>query len=84
MRNRKEVIKALKAFFVMMKKDWSDVNDCIIGHVVWAPPITGNNAPPGYTKDVCIINLDNKKFWPNFMGNIIDLGVCWPHLMCLI
>jgi hypothetical protein len=38
MKNKKKAIKALKAFF--MKKDWSEV-------VVWAPPITGLNAPPG-------------------------------------
>ncbi|GBE86227.1 hypothetical protein SCP_0901060 [Sparassis crispa] len=74
MKNRKKAIEALKAFFITMKKNWSEVNDRIIGQVVWAPPITGLNAPHGYTKDVCIIKLDKKKFWPNFMGNVIDLG----------
>ncbi|KAL6306131.1 hypothetical protein BKA93DRAFT_816510 [Sparassis latifolia] len=74
MKNRKKAIEALKAFFITMKKNWSEVNDCIIGQVVWAPPITGLNAPHGYTKDVCVIKLDKKKFWPNFMGNVIDLG----------
>ncbi|KAG9079917.1 hypothetical protein FRC06_007320 [Ceratobasidium sp. 370] len=73
-KNKKEVIEALKVFFVTMKKDWSKVNNRIIGQVVWAPPITGLNAPYGYTKDVCVIKLDKKKFWPNFMGNVIDLG----------
>ncbi len=58
MKNRKEAIEALKAFFVTMKKDWSEVNDRVIGHVVWAPPITGLNAPHGYTKDICVIKLD--------------------------
>src|SRR6266550_2798669 len=57
MKNRKEAIEALKAFFVTMKKDWSEVNDRVIGHVVWAPPITGLNAPHGYTKDICVIKL---------------------------
>ena len=75
-KNRKNAIENLKAFFVMMKKDWSEVNDRIIGQVVWAPPITGLNAPHGYTQDVCVIKLDKKKFWPNFMGNVIDLGAC--------
>lgn len=76
MKNRKEAIEALKALFVTMKKDWSEVNDRVIGQVVWAPPITGLDAPHGYTKDVCVIKLDMKKFWPNFMGNVIDLGAC--------
>jgi hypothetical protein len=76
MKNRKEAIEALKAFFVTMKKDWSEVNDRVIGHVVWAPPIAGLNAPHGYTKDVCVIKLEKKKMWPNFLGNVIDLGGC--------
>jgi hypothetical protein len=76
MKNRKEAIEALKASFVTMKKDWSEVNDRVIGQVVWALPITGLNAPYGYTKDVCVIKLDKKGFWPNFMGNVIDLGAC--------
>jgi septal ring factor EnvC (AmiA/AmiB activator) len=75
-KNKKKAIEALKAFFVTMKKDWSEVNNRVIGQVVWAPPITGLNAPHGYTKDVCVIKLDKKKFWPNFMGNVIDLGAC--------
>jgi hypothetical protein len=40
-KNKKWAIEALKAFFVTMKKDWSEVNDRVIGQVVWAPPITG-------------------------------------------
>jgi hypothetical protein len=61
-KDKSDVIEVLKVFFVTMKKDWSEVNDRIIGHVVWAPPITGNNAPHGYIKDVCVIKLDKKKF----------------------
>lgn len=72
-----KAIEALKAFFTTMKKDeWSDVNNRVIGHVVWAPPITGKNAPYGYTKDVCVIKLDSRKFVANFKGNVIDLGAC--------
>jgi hypothetical protein len=76
MKKKNEAIEALRAFLVTVRKDWSDVNKCVIGHVVWAPPITGNNAPHGYTMDVCVIKLDKKKFWPNFVGNVIDLGAC--------
>ena len=47
MRKRKEKIEALKAFFVTMKKDWSKVNDRVIGQIVWAPPITGLSALHG-------------------------------------
>ncbi|KZP21618.1 hypothetical protein FIBSPDRAFT_891079 [Athelia psychrophila] len=74
MKKMKEVIEALKAFFVTMKKDWSEVNKHVIGHVVWAPPITGFNAPHSYTKDVCVIKLDKQKIWLNFTGKVMDLG----------
>lgn len=80
MKKKKEAIDALKTFFATMRKDWSKAKDRIIGHVVWAPPISGNNAPHGYTKDVCVIKLNKNKFWPNFKGNVIDLGACWPRL----
>ena len=76
-KSKNEVIEAFKVFFTTMKKDkWSDVNNRVIGHVVWAPPISGSNAPYNYTKDVCVIKLDNRKFATNFKGNVIDLGAC--------
>ena len=72
----RETIVELKKFYATLKRDWSKVNDRIIGHVVWAPPITGLTAPHGYTQDVCVIKLDNERFLPNFKGNAIDLGTC--------
>ncbi|EUC58785.1 hypothetical protein RSOL_277300, partial [Rhizoctonia solani AG-3 Rhs1AP] len=70
----KATIAELRKFFAMLKKDWSEVNNRIIGHVVWSPPITGLTAPHGYTRDVCVIKLDKEKFLPNLRGNAIDLG----------
>ncbi|KAI0279335.1 hypothetical protein BGY98DRAFT_1089205 [Russula aff. rugulosa BPL654] len=67
-------IAELKKFFATLKKDWSEVNNRIIGHVVWSPPITGLTAPYGYTRDVCVIKLNSEKFLPNLRGNAIDLG----------
>ena len=72
----RETIVELKKFYATLKRDWSKVNDRIIGHVVWAPPITGLTAPHGYMQDVCVIKLDNERFLPNFKGNAIDLGTC--------
>lgn len=67
-------IHALKDFLVMVQRDWSDPEKRVIGHVVWAPSITGNTPPYGYTKDVCVIKLEKVKFWDNLVGNVIDLG----------
>jgi hypothetical protein len=75
--NEKNIaVEELKTFQVKMKNEWKEPNDRIIGHVVWAPPISVFTPPHGYTKDVCVIKLNKKKFLPNFMGNVIDLGAC--------
>jgi hypothetical protein len=66
-------IVELKKFYVKVKKPWSKPEDRVIGHVVWAPSISVST-PHGYTKDVCVIKLDNKKFLQNFRGNVLDLG----------
>jgi hypothetical protein len=69
-------IEELKKFFVRMKIQWTKPKDRVIGHVVWAPPVSVSTAPHNYTKDVCVVKLDEKKFSQNFRGNVLDLGVC--------
>jgi len=69
-------VEALKVFFIMVRREWSNPKSRIIGHVVWAPPIAGNTPPHGYTQDVCVIKLDKDRFWPNFVQNAVSLGVC--------
>ena len=69
-------IEELKKFSVKMMKQWTKPKDRVIGHVIWAPPISASTAPHGHTKDVCVIKLDEKKFSQNFRGNVLDLGVC--------
>jgi len=68
-------IKELKKFFVKIKKQWTKPKNRVIGHAVWAPPVSLLTAPHGYTKDVCVIKLDEKKF-SQLRGNVLDLGVC--------
>jgi hypothetical protein len=67
-------IEKLKKFFVKVTMQWVKPRDRVIGHVVWAPPISVAPAPHGYTKDVCVVKLDKKKFSQNFKGNVLDLG----------
>jgi len=70
----RNTIEALKKFFVKMKER-EKPKDRVIGHVVWAPPISVNEPVYGYTKDVCVIKL-NKKLLRNFKKNVLDLGMC--------
>ena len=67
-------IEELKKFFVKMKKQWTKPKDRVIGHVVWAPSVSVFTAPYSYTKDVCVVRLDEKKFSQNFRRNVLDLG----------
>lgn len=67
-------IEELKKFFVKVSKEWTKPKDRVIGHVVWAPEISVATAPHDYTQDVCVVKLNEKKFLPNFRGNVLDLG----------
>jgi hypothetical protein len=69
-------IDVLKDHFVMVKKKWSKAKERVIGHVVWAPPISVATPPHQYTQDVCVIKLDKDKFH-HFRGNVLSLGACW-------
>lgn len=67
-------ISELKRFFLIIDKRWGNHEDRVIGHIVWAPPITTGQAPHGYTCDLCVVELNKDKF-RNLMGNVLCLGV---------
>ncbi|TCD62538.1 hypothetical protein EIP91_006765 [Steccherinum ochraceum] len=69
-------LSELKKFFVKVKLEWSDPKDRVIGHIVWAPPFNAASAAR-YTKNICVIKLDRKKFTPEHMGNVLEFGSEW-------
>ncbi len=71
-----DAINELQELYEQTKKDFSEPNQRVIGHVVWSPAITIGTAQHGFTKDVCVVKLDKARFLPNFKGNVIDLGAC--------
>ncbi|KAH9952730.1 hypothetical protein BC827DRAFT_1159571 [Russula dissimulans] len=60
----------------VVNNEWTKPANCVIGHVIWAPPISIATTPHSYFQDVCIIKLDKKKFIQSFRGNVLDLGAC--------
>ena len=74
--NMPVAIEGLKKFFAKIEKEWKKPEDRVIGHVVWAPPASVSTVPHSYTKDVCVIKLNEKKFSQNFRGNALNLGAC--------
>ncbi|KAM5543702.1 hypothetical protein V8D89_002319, partial [Ganoderma adspersum] len=56
-------------------KRWEKLEDRVIGHVVYAPPITLGAEPGGYTEDFALIEIDTSRFdASNVKINCIDLG----------
>ncbi|KAF8994474.1 hypothetical protein BDQ17DRAFT_1366852, partial [Cyathus striatus] len=68
-------MKMLKDFNNNVICDWSQEENRIIGRVLYAPPIGPSEGPKRYSEDWALIELDRSKIdWPNFKGNMIDLG----------
>ena len=72
-------IEELKNFFVEIKKRWSKSKDRVIGFVRWAPSIGAGVAPHRYTRDLCVVELDKKKF-RSMIGNVLSLGALLVNL----
>ena len=68
-------IDALRQYFVKVKTKWGKLKNRIIGHVVWAPPISVATPPHLFTKDLCVIKLVKYKF-RNLRNNVLSLGAC--------
>lgn len=69
-------IEELKKFFVKVKKQWTKPKGRDIRYVVWAPLVSVSTTPHRYTKDVCVVKVDEKRFLQNFRSNVLDLGAC--------
>ncbi|KAI6149868.1 hypothetical protein BKA82DRAFT_8377 [Pisolithus tinctorius] len=75
LRVAKASIKEINKFHSNVTKVWSQEKHRVIGHVLYAPPITVGASTKRYTEDWALIELDRNKInWANFRGNVIDLG----------
>ena len=68
-------IDVTKQYLVKVKRKGSKLKNRIIGHVVWAPPISVATPPHLFMKDFCVIKLVKDKF-RNLRNNVLSLGVC--------
>ena len=68
-------IPGLEQFLAVVKRDWEDPKERIIGHVVLSPPLVLSAGEDGFTQDFAVIEVDTTKIdATNFIGNAIDLG----------
>ena len=76
------VVEASKAsvneFQGNITRFWSEEDQRILGHVLYAPPIS-ISGDRQFTEDWALIELDHRKFnWDTFRGNVIYLGIFRP------
>jgi hypothetical protein len=71
-----EVSKArVTEFHDNITKLWSSESRRVLGHVVYAPPISVGSGNKQFTEDLALIELDRSRFnWNTFRGNVIHLG----------
>ncbi|KAF8342912.1 uncharacterized protein EI90DRAFT_804213 [Cantharellus anzutake] len=62
-------------FYGNVTKFWSAESQRILGHVLYAPPISVGTGDKQFTEDWALVELDRRKFnWNVFRSNVIHLG----------
>jgi hypothetical protein len=70
-----KTITAVDAFHTDITKLWSTMGPRVLGHVVYAPPISVGTGSKQFTEDWALIELNRDKIdWNDFKGNIMYLG----------
>jgi len=71
----KEAGLAINNLYSRVAKDWTSPALRVLGHVVYAPPISVGTGPKEFTEDWALIELNRDKInWDNFKGNVVYLG----------
>lgn len=66
----------LERFLKDLTIDWANTNARNIGYVDYAPKIDVRVDDCHYTRDLATFKLEETKFRDNFIGNVVDLGLC--------
>ncbi|OJA10214.1 hypothetical protein AZE42_05511 [Rhizopogon vesiculosus] len=75
MEEAEEAITAFKKLLADVTRDWTDEENCVIGHVTLSPPIGLDYGDGGFTDDWAVIQIYPSMIARlNFIGNAIDLG----------
>ncbi|KAF8346380.1 hypothetical protein F5887DRAFT_1073567 [Amanita rubescens] len=73
--NAEETITGVDAFHSDITKHWGIASQRVLGHVIYAPPISVSNGPRQFTEDWALIELIHDKInLDSFKGNVIYLG----------
>jgi hypothetical protein len=70
-----KTIVAVDAFHSDITKHWSAMSQRVLGHIIYAPPISVGTGPKKFIEDWALIELNRDKIdWNNFKGNVMHLG----------
>ena len=76
-----ELIGTLDKFYTEITKFWAREDDRMLGHVVYAPPISGGTGDKCFAEDWALVELRSEKInWNSFKGNAIYLRTNLSHL----
>ena len=68
-------VEALNELHINVTKFWSTNSQRVLGHIVYAPPISVGTGDKSYTEDWALVELHREKIeWKSFKGNMIYLG----------
>lgn len=67
---------SVNEFHGRITRFWTAESQRILGHVLYAPPISIGTGDKQFTEDWALVELNNEKFnWDTFQGNVINLGM---------
>ncbi|RPA93384.1 hypothetical protein L873DRAFT_1815937 [Choiromyces venosus 120613-1] len=71
----KDAIVAFEKLYDDVVKDWSKIENRVLGFVIFSPPIEISDGPNKYTQDYALVKVDSSKIdAASFTANAIDLG----------
>ncbi|GJJ08866.1 hypothetical protein Clacol_003086 [Clathrus columnatus] len=67
--------RRISEFHCDINNTWNRESQRILGHVIYAPPISVNPSGSMFTEDWALIELNRERFdWNTFRGNVIYIG----------
>jgi len=69
--DERDVTQALEKLYDESKKNWSEPNKRIFGHIIHSPPFSIGNGTEGFTEDYAVVELDDSKIKHAFISKTL-------------
>jgi hypothetical protein len=70
-----KAIEALEVLLDQVNRDWKNIDNRILGHIVCSPAITLGVGEHRFTEDWGVFQIDRARLGNDFQGNKLDLGM---------